>query len=141
MYTDALGARPSTTLPDISASLIGSLRGKDPNPDDINRLNGDACVVLIAVKALAEVSLLAIFYLLARHTDEMEKLRRERKPYRDAGHFTSGFLHSEIAQLPHLNGVIIAPSQALCRERRHGMASLSRGCASPAISRFTVRSG
>jgi tryprostatin B 6-hydroxylase len=93
-------------VPDISASLIGSLRGRAPTPDDIHRFNGDARVVLIAGSDTSASALTAIFYLLAHHPDEVEKLRRELEPYRDADHSTDEFLHSEIARLPHLNGVI-----------------------------------
>ena len=54
-------------VPDISASLLGSLRGKPPTPDDIHRLNGDARVVLIAGSDTSASALTAIFYLLAHH--------------------------------------------------------------------------
>ncbi|KAH8424225.1 cytochrome P450 [Aspergillus melleus] len=94
-------------VPDISASLIGSLRGKPPTPDDIHRLNGDARVVLIAGSDTSDSALTAIFYLLAHHPQEIEKLRRELEPYRDADPSAADeFLHSQIARLPHLNGVI-----------------------------------
>ncbi|KAI9037120.1 cytochrome P450 [Aspergillus affinis] len=94
-------------VPDISAALIGSLRGKPPTPDEIHRLNSDARVVLIAGSDTTANALTAIFYLLAHHPHEIEKLRRELEPYRDADPSAGDeFLHSQIAQLPHLNGVI-----------------------------------
>lgn len=93
-------------VPDISASLIKSVRGGDLTPEDIHRLNGDARIVLIAGSDTSGSALTAIFYLLAHHPDEVDKLRRELEPYRNADDSADEFLHSQIAHLPHLNGVI-----------------------------------
>lgn len=53
--------------------------------DDINRLNGDARVVLIAGGDTTASALTAIFYLLAHHPHEIEKLRRELEPRKWVG--------------------------------------------------------
>jgi tryprostatin B 6-hydroxylase len=66
----------------------------------------------VRVVLIAGCDTSAIFCLLAHHPDEVEKLRRELEPYRDADYSTDEFVHSEIARLPHLNGVVEIDSVA-----------------------------
>lgn len=51
-------------------------------------------------------TLACVFYELVRHPEEVKKLRAELTPYLDANDPNGELLHSDIANLNHLNGVI-----------------------------------
>ncbi|KAL2839204.1 cytochrome P450 [Aspergillus pseudoustus] len=94
-------------IADVSSSLIAPLDGRDLSkisPAERNLLYSDARVIVIAGSDTTSGALSAIFYELVRHPEEIEKLRAELAPY--ANEASGEFLHSTIAHLDHLNGVI-----------------------------------
>ncbi|KAL2868106.1 cytochrome P450 [Aspergillus lucknowensis] len=94
-------------IPDISSSLISPLKGRSLSElslDEQNLLYSDARVIVIAGSDTTSGALSAIFYELVRHPEEIEKLRAELEPFANGA--TREFLHSTIAQLDHLNGII-----------------------------------
>ncbi|KAL5359064.1 cytochrome P450 [Aspergillus floccosus] len=90
-------------IPDVSSALIAHLEGRDPTPTDQLLLDGDARLVVVAGSDTTACTLVTIFYELVRHPEEVDKLRAELAPFRDVN---GEFLHSSIANLDHLNGVI-----------------------------------
>ncbi|KAL3485692.1 cytochrome P450 [Aspergillus germanicus] len=96
-------------IPDISSSLFVPLKGKDITeitPAEENILYGDARLIVIAGSDTTSGALSTIFYELVRNPEEIEKLRAELAPYVDKDQPDGEFLHSKIAHLEHLNGVI-----------------------------------
>ncbi|KAL4734141.1 Tryprostatin B 6-hydroxylase [Aspergillus similis] len=91
-------------IPDIFASLIAPLSGRPPTDDERNMLMGDAMLVITAGSDTTATSLTSIVYELARHPEEVEKLRAELEhmDVDDDGEYQ----HDNIAKLPHLNGFI-----------------------------------
>ncbi|CBF89142.1 hypothetical protein AN0606.2 [Aspergillus nidulans FGSC A4] len=100
-------------IPDISSSLFVPL--KDRNVEDLtieekNLLYGDSRLIVIAgsTSDTTAGTLSAIFYELVQHPEHITKLRDELEPHHlgNDNPKKTEFLHSKIAQLDHLNGVI-----------------------------------
>ncbi|KAH8688638.1 cytochrome P450 [Talaromyces proteolyticus] len=91
-------------IPDICASFLAPLNGKPPTMDEFNLLMGNAMLVITAGSDTTATTLTTLLYRLARHPAEVNKLRAELAPIeRDP---SGDYLHSTIAQLPHLGGFI-----------------------------------
>ncbi|KAL3464725.1 cytochrome P450 [Aspergillus heterothallicus] len=96
-------------IPDISSSLFVPLEGRgitDITPEEENLLYGDARLIVIAGSDTTSGALTTIFYELVRKPEEIEKLRAELAQYVDDDKPDGEILHSKIAHLDHLNGVI-----------------------------------
>ncbi|OOQ91423.1 Tryprostatin B 6-hydroxylase [Penicillium brasilianum] len=91
-------------IPDIFASLVAPLNGRDPTNDERNMLMGDAMLIITAGSDTTATSLTSIVYELARHPEEVEQLRAELGPIQVDK--TGEYHHDDIAKLPHLNGFI-----------------------------------
>ncbi|BCS18635.1 cytochrome P450 [Aspergillus puulaauensis] len=95
--------------PDISSALLAPLKGKsvsEVTPEEKFLLYGDAQLIVIAGSDTTSGALSAIFYELARHPEEIKKLRAELEAFVGEGENKYEFLNSKIAHLNHLNGVI-----------------------------------
>ncbi|KAH8692970.1 cytochrome P450 [Talaromyces proteolyticus] len=93
-------------IPDICASFLASLKGESPTPDQFSLLMGDAMLVITAGSDTTATSLTSIVYELARHPQEVDKLRAELQLITPDDLSSGEYLHSQIANLPHLNGFI-----------------------------------
>ncbi|KAL4999160.1 cytochrome P450 [Aspergillus recurvatus] len=98
-------------IPDVSSSLFVPLKGRnvdDLTADEKNLLYGDARLIVIAGSDTTAGTLSAIFYELVQHPEHITKLRAELEPYciENDNPKKTEFLHSKIAHLDHLNGVI-----------------------------------
>ncbi|RDW89798.1 cytochrome P450 [Aspergillus mulundensis] len=98
-------------IPDVSSSLLAPLKGRDVTnltPDEKNMLYGDARLIVIAGSDTTAATLSTIFYELVRHPEHITKLRAELEPIyaENDNPSKTEFLHSKIAHLEHLNGVI-----------------------------------
>ncbi|KAL5335743.1 cytochrome P450 [Aspergillus crustosus] len=96
-------------IPDLSSSLFAPLKGKDISEistDEQTLIYGDARAIVIAGSDTTSGALSAIFFELVRHPQEIQKLRAELAPYANTTTGHGEFLHSDIAHLDHLNGVI-----------------------------------
>ncbi|KAL4895626.1 cytochrome P450 [Aspergillus ambiguus] len=93
-------------IPDVSSVLISHLKGTEPTPTEQMLLDGDARLIVVAGSDTTACTLACVFYELVRHPEEVEKLRAELTPYLDETEPNGEFLHSKIAGLNHLNGVI-----------------------------------
>ncbi|PWY85897.1 cytochrome P450 [Aspergillus heteromorphus CBS 117.55] len=93
-------------IPDISASLLAPLKGRAPTVEERQWLGGDSRLIIVARSDTTATTLAGIFYQLARHPDEVRKLRAELAPYVDANEPAGEFLDAKISHLEHLNGVI-----------------------------------
>ncbi|PWY87104.1 L-ornithine-N5-monooxygenase [Aspergillus sclerotioniger CBS 115572] len=91
-------------VPDISASLLAPLEGRAPPAEERLWLSGDCRLIIIAGSDTTTTTLTAIFYELARHPEEVEKLRAELAPYVESESLE--FSDDKISHLGHLNGVI-----------------------------------
>ncbi|KAF4226423.1 hypothetical protein CNMCM6805_004602 [Aspergillus fumigatiaffinis] len=91
-------------IPDVFASLIAPLNGRSPSGEEKNVLMGDAMLIITAGSDTTATSLTAIVYELARHPEEVSKLRSELDPIPVESN--GEYLHDNIAKLPHLNGFI-----------------------------------
>ncbi|PLB36896.1 cytochrome P450 [Aspergillus candidus] len=90
-------------IQDISSTLIAALGDKKPTKDDWDLLTGDSRLIVVAGSDTTAGTFVIMLHTLLKHPAELEKLRAELEPFRDAsGHF----LNSDIANLDHLNGVI-----------------------------------
>ncbi|KAL4878233.1 cytochrome P450 [Aspergillus karnatakaensis] len=101
--------RNKPEIPDLSSSLFAPLKGRDIteiSPEEKVILFGDARTIVIAGSDTTSGTLSAIFYELVRNPEEIKKLRTELAPYANADGVNGEFLHSKIAHLEHLNGVI-----------------------------------
>ncbi|KAJ5563110.1 hypothetical protein N7461_001871 [Penicillium sp. DV-2018c] len=96
--------REQVKIPDIFAALVAPLKGRDPTDDERNMLMGDAMLIITAGSDTTATSLTSIVYELARHPEEVEKLRAELAPIQVGE--TGEYQHDDIARLPHLNGFI-----------------------------------
>jgi len=85
--------------PDISHWLIEGSKSKNGTGLDLNWLNGDALAVITAGSDTVALSLVFIFYELARHPEEQVKLLTELKAI-SADDFKA------LQSLSHLNGFI-----------------------------------
>ncbi|KAL4925077.1 cytochrome P450 [Aspergillus undulatus] len=93
-------------IPDISSSLFVPLKGRnldDLGVDEKGLLYGDARLIVIAGSDTTSGALSAIIYELVKSPQHISKLRAELEPYASEG---TEILHSEIAHLDHLNGVV-----------------------------------
>ncbi|CEL10886.1 hypothetical protein ASPCAL13993 [Aspergillus calidoustus] len=106
--TQTLVERMNTTveIPDICASFLAPLKGERPTPDQFSLLMGDAMLVITAGSDTTATSLTSIVCELARHPAQVDKLRAELEPLAADDPSSSEYLHSQIANLPHLNGFI-----------------------------------
>ncbi|KAL4972342.1 cytochrome P450 [Aspergillus desertorum] len=98
-------------VPDISSSLLVPLKDKtldDLTPEEKNLLYGDARLIVIAGSDTTAGTLSAIFYELVQHPEHITKLRAELQPHylENDNPKKTEFLHSKIAHLDHLNGII-----------------------------------
>ncbi|KAL2832090.1 cytochrome P450 [Aspergillus cavernicola] len=96
-------------IPDVSSSLFVPVKDRDLSEitaEEKNLLDGDARLIVIAGSDTTSGALSSIFYELVRNPEEIEKLRAELALYVDQEEPNSEFLHSKIAHLDHLNGVI-----------------------------------
>nr|L7WME9.1 RecName: Full=Cytochrome P450 monooxygenase notG'; AltName: Full=Notoamide biosynthesis cluster protein G'; Flags: Precursor [Aspergillus versicolor]AGC83578.1 P450 monooxygenase [Aspergillus versicolor] len=91
-------------IPDICASLLAPLNGRSPTPDEFNLLMGDAMLVVTAGSDTTATALTSVVYELARHPEDVERLRAELLPI-DAD-ANGEYRHEQISNLPHLNGFI-----------------------------------
>ncbi|KAF7130969.1 hypothetical protein CNMCM5793_003904 [Aspergillus hiratsukae] len=88
--------------PDISASLLAPLNGREPTLAERSMLDGDARLIIVAGSDSTALTLCAILYELVRHPEQIARLREEVEPFVGKGEV----LGSDIALLDHLNGVI-----------------------------------
>ncbi|KAF4212934.1 hypothetical protein CNMCM8980_000486 [Aspergillus fumigatiaffinis] len=95
--------RMDLQIPDISASLLAPLKGREPTPEEKLMLDGDARLIVVGGSDTTAVSLCGVLYELARHPEQQRKLREEVEPFVDDEGEVRG---ANIAQLEHLNGVI-----------------------------------
>ncbi|KAL4877794.1 benzoate 4-monooxygenase cytochrome P450 [Aspergillus karnatakaensis] len=93
-------------IPDICASFLAPLKGDSPTTDQFNLLMGDAMLIITAGSDTTATSLTSIVYELACHPEEFSKLRAELEPLTPDDPSSGEYLDSQIAGLPHLNGVI-----------------------------------
>ncbi|GIC93734.1 cytochrome P450 monooxygenase ftmC [Aspergillus udagawae] len=93
-------------IPDICASFLAFLKGKSPTTDQFSLLMGDAMLVITAGSDTTATSLTSIVYELARHPEEVSKIRAELEPLTPDNPSSGEYLHNQIANLPHLNGFI-----------------------------------
>ncbi|EAW19750.1 cytochrome P450 monooxygenase ftmC [Aspergillus fischeri NRRL 181] len=96
--------REQVGVPDIFASLLAPLNGRDPTDDERNMLMGDAMLIITAGSDTTATSLTSIVYELARRPDEVDKLRAEIEPIEADS--DGEYQHDTLAKLPHLNGFI-----------------------------------
>ncbi|KAL4907119.1 hypothetical protein BDW74DRAFT_121165 [Aspergillus multicolor] len=108
-------SRNDPEIPDVSSSLLTPLKGRDVadlTPDEKNLLYGDARLIIIAGSDTTAGALSTIFYELVRQPTHITKLRAELEPIyaeddKDNDNTAkTELLHSKIAHLDHLNGVI-----------------------------------
>ncbi|RAL04151.1 cytochrome P450 [Aspergillus ibericus CBS 121593] len=92
-------------VPDISASLLAPLKGQAPDAEERLWLGGDCRLIIVAGSDTTTITLTALFYELAKHPEQIERLRAELTPYVE-GDLHEGFLDDKISHLEHLNGVI-----------------------------------
>ncbi|RHZ49712.1 hypothetical protein CDV55_100983 [Aspergillus turcosus] len=90
-------------IPDISASLLAPLNGREPTPAERSMLDGDARLIIVAGSDTTALTLCAVLYELVRHPEQIARLREEVEPFVDGKGEVRG---SDIALLDHLNGVI-----------------------------------
>jgi tryprostatin B 6-hydroxylase len=95
--------RMDMQIPDISASLLAPLKGREPTAAEKLNLDGDARLIVVAGSDTTAVTLCAILYELVRHPEEMRRLREEVEPFVDDAGEVRG---ADITLLEHLNGVI-----------------------------------
>ncbi|KAL2860742.1 cytochrome P450 [Aspergillus lucknowensis] len=96
-------------VPDISSSFCASLGDRsisEITAEEKNLLYADTRLIVVAGSDTTSGTLSTIFYELLRHPEEIEKLRAELAPFVDKEDPNNEFLHSKIAHLDHLNGVI-----------------------------------
>ncbi|KAL3476071.1 cytochrome P450 [Aspergillus californicus] len=96
-------------IPDVSSSLFAPFKGRDLSqltPDEMNSISGDSRLIVIAGSDTTAGALSTIFYELVRQPNQIEKLRAELAPYMEQEEPDGEFLHSKIAHLDHLNGII-----------------------------------
>ncbi|KAL4778237.1 Tryprostatin B 6-hydroxylase [Aspergillus varians] len=91
-------------IPDICASFLAPLDGRNPTTDEFNQLMGDAMLVITAGSDTTATSLTTLLYELVRHPEEVQKLRTELLQIEPD--LSGEYPHDRIAQLPHLNGFI-----------------------------------
>ncbi|GFF54479.1 probable endo-1,4-beta-xylanase C [Aspergillus udagawae] len=95
--------RMDVQIPDISASLLAPLKGREPTAAEKLNLDGDARLIVVAGSDTTAVTLCAILYELVRHPEEMRRLREEVEPFVDDVGEVRG---ADVTLLEHLNGVI-----------------------------------
>ncbi|KAK1144084.1 hypothetical protein N8T08_005746 [Aspergillus melleus] len=89
----------------IGSALAAPLKGHEPRQADLDLLRGDGQLIMVAGSETTAVVLSLVIYELARHPEQLEKLRQELVPYvSDPG---EEILNSDIQHLEHLNAVIM----------------------------------
>lgn len=88
---------------DIMATLLEGLEGDTPSATELNYLQGDSRLIIVAGSDTTAATLTYLFHHLAAAPAEAEKLRAELGPYVLVD---GSVAHQDIQNLPHLNGAI-----------------------------------
>ncbi|KAL9122024.1 MAG: hypothetical protein Q9187_001416 [Circinaria calcarea] len=93
----------TVAVPDIMSVLLEPWKDRRPTGADLNMLQGDSQLIVVAGSDTTASSLTYVFYELVRAPDHIQKLRDEIAPYYTIG---GDVPHQQIQYLEHLNGVI-----------------------------------
>lgn len=85
------------------SSLLEPFKGQRPAGKDLNMLQGDARLIIVAGSDTTAATLTHIFYYLAKDPSQIDKLRYELSPLVESN---GEVQHTKIQNAKHLNGVI-----------------------------------
>ncbi|KAF7513029.1 hypothetical protein GJ744_011295 [Endocarpon pusillum] len=90
-------------IPDVMSALLAPWKDKRPEGGDLEILQGDSQLIVVAGSDTTAATLTTVMYELARRPDHISRLREEILPYVTK---TGEIPHQRIQYLDHLNGVI-----------------------------------
>ncbi|KAK0616420.1 cytochrome P450 [Immersiella caudata] len=101
-------AKTKPETPDMASALLSVFEGRDPTAEELALLTGDSQLIIGAGSDTSSSTMTVLLYLLAKHPQELAKLRVELAPLivQTAPSSAISFSSEKLASAAQLNGII-----------------------------------